>query len=165
MPEYWLSLGSNLGNREMNLLRAIERLSSLGTVLKRSSVYETKPVGTAAKYDFLNMACKLRTALQPFRLLRKLKQFETEFGRLRTERWGDRIIDLDIIDWDGPALASPVLSVPHCAMEARGFVLIPLAEIEADYRNREGKSIKDLIAELSATEAVRFYKKKIININ
>ncbi len=159
MPEYWLSLGSNLGNRKTNLFRALKQLNSLGTVLKRSSVYETKPVGTAARHNFLNMACKLRTQLQPFRLLRKLKQIETEFGRIRTERWGNRIIDLDIIYWNGKELHTNILTIPHHLMENRAFVLIPLAECCADLINHQGKSIKELMGKLSDPNDVRLYKR------
>jgi 2-amino-4-hydroxy-6-hydroxymethyldihydropteridine diphosphokinase len=158
MPEYWLALGTNLGNRDVHLKRAMERLKYLGTVLTRSSVYETKPVGTSAEHAFLNMVCQLRTALQPFRLLRKLKQIEAELGRVRAERWGNRAIDLDIIDWEGAEVKSAILTIPHSQMRTRGFVLIPLAECCATYINRKGESVQSLVEQLSGSADINLHR-------
>ncbi len=158
MPDYWLSLGSNLGNRERQLTQAIGQLSAVGTVLKRSSLYETKPVGGAAKGDFLNMVCQLRTALQPFRLLRKLKTMETELGRVRTTHWGNRKIDVDIIDWSGKELNTNILTIPHPFMEQRAFVLIPLAQCCPAFTNRRGETVLELTQRLPDINDVRLYE-------
>ncbi len=157
MPEYWLALGSNLGNREAHLGQAIDRLKYLGTVLTQSSVYETKPEGTTAGHDFLNMVCRLRTTLQPFRLLRKLKQIEMDLGRVRSERWGNRNIDLDIIEWNGMELNTNILAIPHPLMEHRTFVLIPLAECCVTFINRRGKPIRELLKQLPGSNDVRLH--------
>lgn len=128
-PVYF-SLGSNLGARRQNLRAAIARLEAAGVQLTAlSPVYETEPWGLAEQPAFLNMAAAGKTTLEPAALLRLLKQVETELGRQPAERWGPRLIDLDLLFYDDLVLDEEELVVPHPHLHERAFVLVPLAEI------------------------------------
>ncbi len=156
--KYILSLGTNTESREQSLEKAIHSLSQLGRIEKRSKIYETEPVGIRNQADFLNMICLFDTGLRPFRLLRKLKGIETALGRVRAQRWGSRVIDIDMIDWDGGRIQSPILEIPHQQMELRKFVLLPLREILPDYKNRSEQTIKQLIENCPDRSEIRAYK-------
>jgi 2-amino-4-hydroxy-6-hydroxymethyldihydropteridine diphosphokinase len=131
----YLSLGSNLGNREANLRDAIERLSGLGTLLQVSSLYETEPVDFLEQPWFLNCAVALRTGKMPRQLLAALQQIEREMGRRRTVAKGPRPIDIDILLFGSAVVDIQELTVPHPALHTRRFVLEPLAEIAPDVRH------------------------------
>ena len=127
--KYILSLGSNSGGRRQSLQEAFAELKKIGRIIKRSPVYESDAVGFKAQEPFLNALCFFETSCRPFRLLWKLKAIELKLGRVRSFRWGPRKIDIDIIDWDGEAIKSDVLTVPHKEMENRNFILPPLREL------------------------------------
>ena len=130
MAIVYIGLGSNLGDRNKNCLRAIELLKQNGlTVTKQSSVYETEPWGIAEQPAFLNMALKAETGLAPEELLALLKKIEKDMGRQETVRWGPRIVDLDILLYDEIILNTDALTIPHPLMHEREFVLGPLAEL------------------------------------
>ena len=126
-----LSLGSNLGVRRGNLEAALARLGQLPetTLTRRSRVYETQPYGVTGQPGFLNMAAEIETELQPLELLDAIQTIERRLGRRPTERWGPRIIDIDIVLWDTLVLETDTLTVPDPDFRNRAFVLIPLAEI------------------------------------
>jgi len=126
---YFIGLGSNRGERLRNLKQAKDRLAAYGSIEKQSSVYQSSPWGNADQSWFFNAVIKLRSNWRPFRLLRKLKTAETQMGRTVSERWGPRVIDLDILLWDGEKIEFSVLTVPHPYLEKRPFVVQPLAEI------------------------------------
>jgi 2-amino-4-hydroxy-6-hydroxymethyldihydropteridine diphosphokinase len=129
----YIGIGSNLGNRQKNCSRAIEMLETRGIVVKkRSSMYETKPWGVADQPQFINMALEVDTGLEPYDLLRMLKDIERELGRRETSKWGPRIIDLDILLFDDLFLRDNSLQIPHPLMHERDFVLKPLCEIAPD---------------------------------
>ena len=133
IPVY-LALGSNLGDRAAALAAAVERLSCLtGTAFRReSSRIATKPVGgPPGQGDYLNSACFLTTTLEPLELLGETQRIERELGRLRpeTERWGPRIIDIDILLYGDMLMDEEALTIPHPRLAERRFVLEPLAEI------------------------------------
>lgn len=128
----YLGLGSNLGDREFNLLQAIEQLRLLGDVVKVSRPYETDPVGYVDQPEFLNAALLLETDLDPWTLLGRLKAVEADLGRVETVRFGPRTIDLDILIFDDLVLSDPELTIPHPRLTERAFVLVPLAEIAPD---------------------------------
>ena len=129
----YIGIGSNLGNRQKNCSRAIEMLETRGIVVKkRSSMYETKPRGVADQPQFINMALEVETGLEPYDLLRTLKDIEREIGRRETFKWGPRIIDLDILLFDALFLRDNSLQIPHPLMHERDFVLKPLCEIAPD---------------------------------
>ena len=131
----YLSLGSNLGDREGNLRAAIEQLRQLGEVLQVSSFYETEPVEFTAQPWFLNCAVALRTELMPKLFLAKMLAIEQHMGRRRTQPKGPRTIDIDILLFGNSVITTPQLEVPHPAMHQRRFVLEPLAEIAPDVRH------------------------------
>jgi len=127
----YLSLGSNLGNRQENLDRALQMLSERMRIGKVSSVYDTEPVGPIAQPRFLNLACEAFTRLTPEGLLALVKAIEQKMGRY--SRSGEpRIIDIDIVLYGDQVVNSPNLVIPHPQMAERAFVLVPLAEIAPD---------------------------------
>ncbi len=128
----YLGLGTNLGNRWSNLLRAIEGLRSFVTVDALSPVYETEPWGYAQQPPFLNMVLTGRTHLSPHELLAALKQLERDLGRRPTFRYGPRIIDLDILFYENLCMDTPDLTIPHPRLHERAFVLVPLANLAPD---------------------------------
>ncbi len=130
MSIVYLSIGSNLGNKKENCLRAIELLEKKGIkIRKKSSLYETKPWGIKNQPLFLNMAIEIETDLQPEKLLKLLKDIEIKLGRKRTIKWGPRIIDLDILLFNDIIVDKKDLKIPHPLMHKRDFVLKPLSEI------------------------------------
>lgn len=131
----YLSLGSNVGEREANLRAAIQRLEELGTVLAVSSFYETEPVEFTAQPWFLNCAIALRTELMPRLFLSRLLAIEQGMGRRRTQPKGPRTIDIDVLLFGNSIINTPQLNVPHAAMHERRFVLEPLAEIAPEVRH------------------------------
>ena len=131
----YLSLGSNVGDREGNLRNAIERLAELGKVAAVSSLYETEPVEFTAQPWFLNCAVALRTHLMPKLFLAKVLAIEQQMGRRRLQPKGPRTIDIDILMFGNSVICTPQLDVPHPAMHQRRFVLEPLAEIAPDLRH------------------------------
>jgi len=131
MVTVYLSLGSNLGNREENLDMALKLLSERMRMGKVSSIYDTEPVGTINQPRFLNLACEVFTRLSPEGLLALTKGIERKMGRY--SRSGEpRIIDIDIILYGDTVLDTRDLVIPHPKMAERSFVLIPLAEIAPD---------------------------------
>lgn len=132
MPLVYLSLGSNVGDREVNLRAAILALSDVGTVTKTSSFYETEPMEFAAQSWFLNCVVELETARPPAGLLADILGIEQKMGRHRNLPKGPRNIDLDILLYENHVIREPGLNVPHPAMHRRRFVLAPLAEIAPD---------------------------------
>jgi 2-amino-4-hydroxy-6-hydroxymethyldihydropteridine diphosphokinase len=131
----YLSLGSNIGDREANLRIAIEKLAELGSVVAVSSFYEAEPVEFTAQPWFLNCAVALRTHLMPKLFLAKALAIEQQMGRRRIQPKGPRTIDIDILLFGNSVISSPWLDVPHPAMHQRRFVLEPLAEIAPDLRH------------------------------
>jgi len=133
MAIVYLSIGSNLGDRENNLSKSIELLEKQGIfVKKRSSLYETEPWGEKNQPQFLNMALEVETELKPQELLHLLKNVETEIGRESSYMWGPRIIDLDILLYNHIIVNEDMLKIPHPFMHERDFVLRPLDEIAPD---------------------------------
>ena len=134
MVNCYLSLGTNLGNREENLQKACELIEQqVGHIAKSSSIIETKPQGFISKNDFLNMCLEVETRLKPFQLLAVTQGIERQMGRLQKSKDGhyhDRIIDIDILLYGDEKINSKTLTIPHPRMKERDFVMIPLKEIE-----------------------------------
>ncbi|MGA8154134.1 MAG: 2-amino-4-hydroxy-6-hydroxymethyldihydropteridine diphosphokinase [Terriglobales bacterium] len=152
----YLSLGSNLGDREANLHSAIEQLGAHGKVVSVSSFYETEPVEFTAQPWFLNCVVKLDTEKMPKQLLAAILAIEQQMGRRRTQKKGPRIIDIDILLFGNSIIRTKGLTVPHPALQQRRFVLEPLAEIGPDVRHPALKlSIRQLRDALPPGQAVR----------
>ena len=131
MNEAFLSIGTNIGEREKNLQDAIRVLMAQDGVkiVAISSIYETAAVGYTEQADFLNIAVALETTLSPKALLSVCQGIENDLGRVREFRWGPRIIDLDILLYNTENIETESLIVPHPRMFERAFVLVPLQEI------------------------------------
>lgn len=132
MAEVYVALGSNLGDRERNLAGAREALAREAlNITRASSIYETEPWGAANQGRYLNQVVRGTTLLSPHDLLTKMLDIERLLGRDRTnaERFGPRVIDLDILLYEGVSLNEPDLQIPHPRMMERAFVLVPLVEI------------------------------------
>nr|WP_294874182.1 2-amino-4-hydroxy-6-hydroxymethyldihydropteridine diphosphokinase [uncultured Pedobacter sp.] len=131
----YLLLGSNLGEREQLIEDAIKQIANeIGEVFIRSSVYETEAWGNEDQPSFLNIALGVETKLTPIEVLNKALEIELELGRVRHEKWGSRLIDIDLIFYDDIVVdMGAELQIPHPQMQYRKFVLEPLAEIVPDY--------------------------------
>lgn len=130
MPKAWLSLGANIGDPRAQLVEALGRIEAFGIcITKRSSVAITKAWGKTDQPDFANMAAEIETDLKPLELLEVLQGIERDMGRVRKEFWGPRLIDIDIIVYEGVEMKTPRLTLPHAHAHERDFVLVPLSEI------------------------------------
>ena len=152
---YLIALGSNrphhlYGSPRAVLAAAMEECAALGTVSARSPIVTSDPMGPAQR-RFANAACVLESEYDPPALLAGLKRLESEFGRRTAQRWGDRVVDLDVILWSGGVHSSPALMIPHRDFRARGFVLGPALSIAADWRDPvTGFRIRHLAARLGS---------------
>ena len=129
MPDIYLGLGSNVGDRLHQLRSALHKLSRLGELKAISSVYESPAWGITTQADFLNMAAILTTDAPPEDVITTLRRIEQELGRQPREKWGPREIDIDIVFWDEQVISTPQLGIPHPHWHERAFVIVPLAEI------------------------------------
>ncbi|HWU03936.1 MAG TPA: 2-amino-4-hydroxy-6-hydroxymethyldihydropteridine diphosphokinase [Novosphingobium sp.] len=152
---YVIALGSNMrhhrhGPPEAVLGAGVAAMAAQGITIERvASVIRSAPVGPSWRC-YANGAALVRSAMAPNALLRVLKRIEADLGRRRGRRWGSRVIDLDIVLWQGGIWASPGLSVPHVAYGARAFVLGPVAAIVPLWRDpRTGISIRQQFARLT----------------
>jgi 2-amino-4-hydroxy-6-hydroxymethyldihydropteridine diphosphokinase len=156
----YISLGSNMGDREVNLAEAVRRLATLGTVTRVSSLYETEPVEFLNQPWFLNCVVELETEKMPRSLLSAMLEIERAMGRRRTVAKGPRTIDLDLLLFGSSVVETPSLTVPHPAMHERRFVLEPLAEIAPDLRHPVlRRSAREMLNALTkGSPAVRRFK-------
>jgi 2-amino-4-hydroxy-6-hydroxymethyldihydropteridine diphosphokinase len=146
----YVGLGANLGEREETLSNAIERLGEAEEmeVLAVSSLRETEPVGVDDQPPFLNGAVQLETTLPPRALLDLLLGIERSLGRVRGERWGPRVLDLDLLLYGGEIVDEPGLRVPHPRLHERRFALEPLAELDPGLEIPGRGDVSALLAEL-----------------
>ena len=143
----YLALGSNLGNRLANLKEAIAALPPQMEVNAKSSVYETPPWGYEDQPKFLNQVVKAKTYLDPEPLLKHLKRLEVALGRQASFPNGPRLIDMDILFYDDLVLNRAALSIPHPRLHERGFVLLPLMDIDPDLIHPiNKKSVREMAA-------------------
>ena len=145
-----IALGSNLGDSRSILSGAIDRLQTSPQIelIAVSSWYHTAPIGPPQP-DYLNGCATLQTNLTPLELLNTLHTIEAEFGRVRQEIWGARTLDLDLLLYEQQIIDTPTLQLPHPRMIERAFVLVPLAEIAANWLEpKSGQSIVNLCDKL-----------------
>jgi 2-amino-4-hydroxy-6-hydroxymethyldihydropteridine diphosphokinase len=150
----YLSLGSNLGDRQANLDRALEFLSQRLRMGKISSIYDTEPLGDSNQPRFLNLVCQAFTHLQPAGLLVLVKGIERKLGRVG-KSGTPRTIDIDILLYGDQVIKTPELVIPHPKMTERAFVLIPLDEIASDLVHPvAGRTIKELLQNATEKQGV-----------
>ncbi len=127
----YIGLGSNIGDRMANCLKALDLLGSspFGPVTARSAFYKTEPQGLKDQEWFINAVCALEVSSSPWALLEGLLSIEGAMGRVRKEKWGPRLIDLDILLFGEEIIRGPDLIIPHPLMHCRRFVLVPLLEL------------------------------------
>lgn len=155
----YLLLGSNLGDRQRNLLQAMELLKERGfNITKTSSIYQTSPWGKRDQPHFLNLVVEGKTGFLPERLLKEIKKIENVMGRTEKERWGVRPIDIDILFFNEKIINTPLLKIPHPQLPRRTFTLIPLNEIIPNLIHPLlGKSVKDLLSRVNDKGGVTKY--------
>lgn len=139
--------GANIGNRKEHIAAvSVQLKQSLKVeIIKQSAFYETDAWGETNQAAFYNRALWIETSLEPYELLKLVKDIEINLGRKRTRRWGPRLIDIDILYYEGLIVNIPELSIPHPEIQNRAFALIPASEIAPDWIDpRNGKSILEL---------------------
>jgi 2-amino-4-hydroxy-6-hydroxymethyldihydropteridine diphosphokinase len=152
----FLGLGSNVGDRLANVQQAVDRLARTEgiRVVRASRVYETDPVGPPQP-DYLNAVVEVETTLRPRSLLEACLGVEAAMGRVRAERWGPRIVDVDVLTFGDEQIDEPGLTVPHPRMPHRAFVLVPLLELDPHHRLPDGRRLAEVRLGPEALGSVR----------
>ena len=142
----FVGLGSNLADPTAQLARAISALAALPatSLVAQSAFYTSRPVGPQDQPDFVNGAAWLRTGLTALELLDQLQAIEKQHGRVRKQHWGPRTLDLDLLLFGSESIRNDRLTVPHCELPNRDFVLQPLLDLNADLALPDGRSVADL---------------------
>ena len=158
MNKVYIALGSNLGDRQANLMSAILHLRTFGVGVKRcSSIWETEPVGITDQPWFFNAVTEAETEMSPLELLRLMKRIEQAMGRELTAVNGPRILDIDLLFYGNECMQSEELELPHPRLQERRFVLQPMMELAPDFRHPiSGLSIKELLTAAPALEMTKF---------
>jgi 2-amino-4-hydroxy-6-hydroxymethyldihydropteridine diphosphokinase len=152
METVYLALGSNLEDRAANISRAVQALPPDFNVIDLSPLYETEPAYVLDQPRFYNQVCRATTALSPLPALHRLKVLEAELGRQPGQRFGPRLIDLDLLVYDDLVLDLPELTLPHPRLAERPFVLVPLVEIAPNLVvPGTGVNVTDLLVRLGDT--------------
>ncbi len=164
MNKSFILLGSNIGMREQLLMDAISKIvDTCGTLIRKSSLYESEPWGFKSEYNFLNQVILIETNLEPYELLEQLLKIEIELGRDRTHKYDtyvSRPIDIDILYYNNIIIDNVDLTIPHPRLHLRAFTLMPLNEIAPDYLHPIfKKNSKELLCECKDNLKVDIYKK------
>ncbi|MBT3390560.1 MAG: 2-amino-4-hydroxy-6-hydroxymethyldihydropteridine diphosphokinase [Chloroflexi bacterium] len=148
----YLALGTNLGDRALNLQAARDALPPTVKLVAASPVYETPPWGVSDQPAFLNQVVHVETELSPLELLHYLKELENRLGREPSIRYGPRQIDLDILFYGHEVISYENLTIPHARLHERAFVLVPLADLAPEFRHpRLGASVIEMLAKMDTT--------------
>jgi 2-amino-4-hydroxy-6-hydroxymethyldihydropteridine diphosphokinase len=158
--QVFVGVGSNIGDRKQNFLEALTRLAKLPDtkVIRESSLYESEPLGDSKDW-YVNGAIQIETKFKPELLLEKFKNIERAMGRKKVKkRWGSRVIDLDILLYDGLIVKKKNLRIPHPEMPNRKFVLLPLSEIGPQIVHPElGMTVSELLINVKDSKKVHLY--------
>jgi 2-amino-4-hydroxy-6-hydroxymethyldihydropteridine diphosphokinase len=165
MVEVYLGLGSNLGDREQNLARAIDLLAQRVKVEETSSLYVTEPVDQRDQPLFLNAVCRIQTSLAPDELLGLAKRVEAALGRQPSFLNGPRPIDIDILFYGDRVVNVPHLVIPHPRVQERAFVLVPLAEVAPRLVHPvSGQTVTEMVRRLGDPSGVRVWCQEAWNV-
>lgn len=148
-PQVFILLGTNLGDRFANLLKAQHEIGRLvGKIVTQSSIYKTQAWGNTQQPDFFNQVIEINTSLSPEIALTTILSIEEGMGRIRYEKWGPRVIDIDILLWNNLIIETNQLTIPHPGIALRKFTLLPLNEIAASFMHPViKKSVHQLLTE------------------
>ncbi len=143
----YLGTGTNIGDRLQNLRQVNQEIKrQVGKIISQSQVYTTEAWGIKDQDQFFNQVLKVRTPFTADELLKKVLDIELQMGRRRVQKWGPRLIDIDILYFDKLIISKPHLKIPHPYLTERNFVLVPLAEIAPDYKHPQlQKTNKELL--------------------
>lgn len=148
MNKAYLLLGSNEGDRRLWLSKGVSLLKNRSTLLATSAIYSTAAWGVEDQPDFLNMAICIETTLTPQQLLEDILNIEKQLGRQRTVKWGQRILDIDILFYNDDIVDEPTLSIPHPFIQYRRFALVPMSDIAPDLLHPKlNKTITQLLVD------------------
>src|SRR5512136_1783116 len=163
--EVYLGLGSNLGDREQNVARAIDLLAQKVKIAQRSSLYVTEPVDHSDQPLFLNTVCRTRTSLSPEDMLGLAKRIEAAMGRKPSFINGPRPIDIDVLFYGDRVVNIPHLVIPHPRVQERAFVLVPLAEISPNLVHPvNGQTVAQMVGRLKSLKGVRKWNQEAWNV-
>ncbi len=163
MSTVFLSLGSNQGDRAKFLDAAIAELKTLGEILQTSSIWETKAWGKTHQNDFFNTGVRMETDFSPLKFLQSIQKIENNLGRRRTEKWGSRTIDIDILFWNENIIDLDILQIPHPLAHKRAFVLAPLLEMNPEILFPNNISAKEYWKKLGQQEKNSVQKKSALS--
>jgi 2-amino-4-hydroxy-6-hydroxymethyldihydropteridine diphosphokinase len=150
-----IGIGSNVGDKAGNIARAVDLLCADGAVqlVAMSRLYRSAPWGILEQDWFVNGAAAVATDVTPHELLRRCLEVEEVMGRVRSVKWGPRLVDVDVLTYRGETIDTPDLKVPHSFIEQRSFVLVPLLDIAANEIVR-GRRVRDLAAAIDTSDCV-----------
>lgn len=143
----YLLLGSNLGDKRQQLATAIQKISRNNHILKQSNIYETAAWGNTNQPSFYNQVIQINTSFEPISLLTHLLNIEGEMGRVRKKKWGERIIDIDILYFNDQIINTDPLIIPHPEIQNRRFTLVPLVEIAREFTHPLSKKNQEELLE------------------
>ncbi len=160
MNTVYIQLGSNIGERESFITKSMYKVEDdIGKIITASSIFETTAWGNENQNNFLNSVIKIKTPFDAFTILQKSQEIENNLGRERSDKWGERTIDIDILFYNNKIINTKELTVPHPLIQKRKFVLVPLSEIAPNYMHPIlKKNISTLLSECKDTQKVLDYE-------
>ena len=160
MNTLFLQLGSNLGDREQLIKDAMNLINEkIGKVVSSSKIYESDPWRVDGQKNYLNQILEVHSSLSAEDSLKVLQDIENELGRVRLEKWGERLIDIDIIFFNNDIIETPELCIPHKHMHERNFVLVPMNEIAPNFvHSKYNKTVSELLHATKDIEKVFVYE-------
>ena len=160
MNTIYIQLGSNIGERESFITKSMHQVEdAIGKIITASSIFETTAWGNENQNNFLNSVIKIKTPFDAFTILQKSQEIENNLGRERSDKWGERTIDIDILFYNNKIINTKELTVPHPLIQKRKFVLVPLSEIAPNYMHPIlKKNISTLLSECKDTQKVLDYE-------
>ena len=160
MNTVYIQLGSNIGERESFITKSMHKVEAdIGKIITASSIFETTAWGNENQNNFLNSVIEIKTPFDAFTILQKSQEIENNLGRERSDKWGERTIDIDILFYNNKIINTKELTIPHPLIQKRKFVLVPLSEIAPSYKHPIlRKNISTLLSECKDTQKVLDYE-------